>query len=600
MKKVSLGIFHYNAQYVAGRRDSYWKQTRASLIPQLKFHKHHPNWKCDLEISGHHLLFLERHFPAVLETLRQLNNKGTIELVTVHYSDQIYLAYPKRDLLESIKICDEIYAKLGLIKSPVWFGQENFFGEGIIRVMKETEYKIALVNRNQYSYFHSDVPQAPYYRFKGYDADILLSGTNGQKNLVEQTWNFWGDGELAFARANIYFPNYGPSSKKYATRVARSRQQEIDGVEFLTISEYIAWCKQEHLQPAELHPLLDGSWNHFQYGGAYLWMGTSRFPFERDGDVRSLTFQSRAKILAAEIMVAAAQQEGINVDVETRNLRVAWKHQLLAEVSDSTGQTPVKIEVVYSIVEAQRALEIAEKIICAVLKKLHQTSYAVETKSGKLLQESEYYDLSSGRRTHISYDTFRKSLNLHFWLQNIKLNSTRISFYKVGSNRYDIDLSFYSKYTHFYQRVLSLLRTRKKKGLARALEDHICNYSGMWWNWNSSTIAYCPATMEEQPVEYALTEFENGRQWIPAPNGYLQVRPDLHVVKHNLVGNTHICFTCDAQNHRMGLILLNPPRTPFLWRLSFIQGSREQAITLANQLNVWPIVKLGTTFRLTK
>ncbi len=593
MKKVSLGIFHYNAQYVAGRRDSYWKQTLASLIPQLKFHKHHPNWKCNLEISGHHLLFLERHFPSVLNVLRKLNNAGTIDMVTVHYSDQIYMAYPKRDLVESIKICDEIYAKLGLVKSPVWFGQENFFGEGITRVMQENGYRVALVNRSQYSYFHSQQPKAAYYRFKEPGIDVLLGGTNGQENVVQQNWNFWGDGELAFAQANIYFPGYGPSPKKYAERVARYKKQEADGVEFLTVTEYIDWCKKERLPPAELLPILDGSWNHFQYGGTYLWMGTSRFPFERDGDVRSLTYQSRTKLLAAEGLVTVAKQAGIDVGTEMRNLRVAWKHQLLAEVSDSTGQTPVKIEVVYSLVEARRTLALAERIIQAVMAKYDRAPCAIDTGSGRSLPDAEWRDLSGGNRTQISLNTFQTSLDLHLWCQMVKRRTVKSTFYQVGNHRFDIDISFLSNCTPFHQRVLSLLRTRQKPGLARALEDHLCTYSGLWWDWKSDSIAYCPATMEEEPVEYSLSTFEEGRQWIPAPNGYLQVRPDLHVIKHNAFGNTHLCFTCDAKNKRMGLILLNPPKTPFNWRLSFIRGTRDEAVTFANQLNVWPFVNLA-------
>ncbi len=593
MKKVSLGVFHYNAQYVAGRRDSYWKQTLASLIPQLKFHKHHPNWKCDLEISGHHLLFLERHFPVVLETLRKLNNAGTIELVTVHYSDQIYMAYPKRDLVESIKICDEIYTKLGLIKSPVWFGQENFFGEGIARVMNETGYKIALVNRSQYSYFHAQEPRAAYYRFKGLEPDVLLAGTNGQENIVQQNWNFWGDGELAFARANIYMPGYGPSPQKYAQRVARYQKQEAEGVEFLTVTEYIDWCKKEGLQPAELLPILDGSWNHFQYGGTYLWMGTYRFPFERDGDIRSLTYQSRAKLLAAERLVEVARQAGVKVDTETKNLRLAWKHQLLAEVSDSTGQTPVKIEVVYSQVEAQRTITLAQKIIQAVIAKYGISPFAINTKSGKIIQEQTWKDIAGENRTKIPREDFQRALGLHFWFQNVHRYTVKLGFQQVGDRRFDLEVNFQSKYTPFHQRVLSLFRTRKKMGLAHALEDHLCTYSGLWWDWDGKTIAYCPAAMEEEPVVYAASTFDNGRQWIPAPNGYLQVKPDLHLVKHNAFGNTHMCITCDPQNKRMGLILLDAPKTPFLWRLSFIRGTREEAVGFANQMNVWPLVKLA-------
>ena len=126
-EKYALSIYHFNLQYKAGDKNSYFHLHRSSMKPFLRFFDRHPNWAVSLELQGHYLKFIERYFPDDLALFRKLNQRDQLELVSVHYSDQIYLAYPLRDLQESININKEIFKDLGLTQSGVWFGQEIFF-----------------------------------------------------------------------------------------------------------------------------------------------------------------------------------------------------------------------------------------------------------------------------------------------------------------------------------------------------------------------------------------------------------------------------------------------------------------------------------------
>jgi len=72
----------------------------------------------------------ERH-PGVLSKLRQLVDAGQAELVSFHWSDQLFLAYPRRDLEVSHALMAEVWERTGLSPSGTVFCQEGQFGEGL-------------------------------------------------------------------------------------------------------------------------------------------------------------------------------------------------------------------------------------------------------------------------------------------------------------------------------------------------------------------------------------------------------------------------------------------------------------------------------------
>jgi len=135
-------MFHYNVQYVAGGLkgfpsgqddnptfdlDDAQVQDRIiteSFEPVLDVFLAHPTWKVTLEMPAYMVeVMMERH-PEVLAKLKQLMASGQAELVSFHYSDQMFLAYPRLDLERSHEIMDAVYAEAGITPSPVVFCQE--------------------------------------------------------------------------------------------------------------------------------------------------------------------------------------------------------------------------------------------------------------------------------------------------------------------------------------------------------------------------------------------------------------------------------------------------------------------------------------------
>ncbi|MBD3185427.1 hypothetical protein GF325_01255, partial [Candidatus Bathyarchaeota archaeon] len=237
----SLSIYHFNLQYNAGNEESYHVLITKSFVPFLDFYMAHPDFKASLEFQGHAISFMARYYPDELEKLVTLvMERNQVELISVHYSDQVYLAYPKRDLQESIRINDKTLSRYGLKRGPSWFAQENFFGPGVVDLMKKNGYKVALLNRHYLRHYQGDIDPAPYWERDGihflssYSFNLKSdsgSGVNSKYEGAPQLYfDYWGDGELAFTRGNNYFPFHGPSEKKRLKRLALYTKRHADGI----------------------------------------------------------------------------------------------------------------------------------------------------------------------------------------------------------------------------------------------------------------------------------------------------------------------------------------------------------------------------------
>ncbi|GAB4313813.1 MAG: hypothetical protein Kow0069_15100 [Promethearchaeota archaeon] len=607
-----MGLYHFNLQYAAGLPASYFKQHEASFRPFLSFFERFPGWRVDLELSGHHVAFLERHFPEDLERLRALNARGQVEVVCVHYSDQIYLAYPKFDLVKSIELADEILERNGLKRSPVWFGQENFFGEGVAEVMVQCGYSVALVNRHHYQHFHPAPPPAAYYRLG--DVDVLFGGRQrvvgpDGEDLVVADWNFWGDGELAFARANVYFPGYGPSRRKFVERANAFFRRQRAGVRHVTVTEYLREVKAAGHEPVELERFPDGSWNHYYYGGAYLWMGTYRMPFERDGRVRSETVRTRARVLLAERLLERATERGflsgVSLSRVTAKVKRAWKHQLLAEVSDSTGQTPLPVEVKYSFAEAAQAARFADLASAELAAALGVGGHWVDLETGAtsprpsrpLTKALEAFDdLPSASPERL----FRRT-GCRVFLRDVARRSLAVRIKEVGDrDHFVLDLRFKrGKWVPLASRVLSLLRSSKRPRFSRFVAERLNARSGFWLPLRTDLLCYSPACAEGRLSVHRVDQLACDETWVPCPNGVLLVAgcgepgdPDnVFLVKHAAIGGGHLAYVVDFARRRVGVLTLNPPKIWFHWRFSIFRGTPEEALRLGNALNVVPEVR---------
>jgi len=656
IEKYSLSIYHFNLQYKAGDKKSYFKLIEASFQPFLKFFLENSNWKVDLELQGHFIAFLARHFPDDLENLIKLNERNQIEIVNVHYSDQIYLAYPYLDMQMSFKFCEEIFKRYNLKRSSVFFAQENFFGEGAEKYMVDHGYSIALLNQHYYSHHYGKPPYAPYYKYK--NIDVLLKTTHGYKSddkgiEITQKFSYWGDGELAFARGNNYMPFYGPSKKAYLNHKIKYRKLELEGFKMITVEDYIKRMKQLNIQPMEIGPLTDGSWNMRYYGGVYLWMGTYRLPWERDADIRSLTYRAREKLIMTEQIMNLVNSNGIKIPKNLYGyLKLAWKHLLLAEVSDSTGQTPVPIEIYYSINESNEVYRYCNLIIKKIKEICEKNEKKFEIPIGKFIDTSKSIDeLSSNHDSAIinikfyppiygifsnlqeieSNESYFEKLNFNqvkelfsienksFFIRFLHMipSSIKINFYKpnneiiknlkipIGVDLTKIeqvifDVSWVPKHTAFLSRILAFARTEKNKTFSDLFDRKFGNYAGIILPLFERKLIYCPALMETEPKEYLLDQFDfkNYRTWLGLPNGLIGLGKDRYLIKHNSFGNTCIAITLSLDNQFLTerpavcLITLNPPRVKFNWRISIVKGPLNEVTKLANRININPILPI--------
>lgn len=634
VEKYSMSIYHFNLQYKAGDAGSYFDLIRASFVPFVKFFNENSNWKASLELQGHMIGFLGRHFPDELDLLVKLNQRDQIEIVNVHYSDQVYLAYPYRDMQMSNKFNEEIFERYGLKRSGVFFAQENFFGEGAEKYMTENGYTVALLNQHFYRHHHEDKKFAPYYRYKNIDA--LIKGAHGYKAddkslKVEQRFSYWDDGELAFARGNSYTPGYGASEEAYENHRRKYRRLELQGYKMVGVEDYINRIKELDLKPVELGPVTDGSWNMRYYGGVYLWMGTYRLPWERDGEIRSETYRTRNILLATEKLVGWCEKQGINVDVYNRNdLKLAWKHMLLGEVSDSTGQTPVLIEIYYTPKEMRDCVWYCNRIIKSLIKKGNKKGIKIPigkfidtgldaedsdvVKSEKPLFYGSYdtpgYEIKPELENRISMSELNVFLSGKVTLKRARKRSIDFAGYKQGLPRgiagehIIFDLTWHPKYSPFISRVMSFFREQNNEGFTDWYDYQVGAYAGLILPHHGDELVYCPALMEDEPRRYNLDQFDFGRTWIGLPNGLIGLGKDTYVIKHNYFGDTHIAATLSLDNqfkengNAVCFMTLNPPRKKYNWRFSFFKGKLEDAVALANKINVNPIVEVRSDYSL--
>jgi len=557
--KAILSLYHFNIQFVAGAVHTYDEIIFESFEPFLDLYLAHPKWKCDLELQGYFLEYLKEHYPHIIDKLRLLINRGQIELVSAHYSDQIWLAYPRYDMVKSVTINDSLLSELNIKRSSVFFTQENFFGEGAFSFMKEYGFKIATITKDYYEYLHGEEKLYPYYE---YNDIIVLIATPPRRRRpivneyedVKWTWVWYGDGEPLLTGRSPMFSK----SLTYREDLRLQFEQIIEDLEkhgftMYTISEYVDMLKKQGLAPVRLSRIVDGSWNMRVSLGVFMWMGVYMNPYERDCEARSLTFKSRKYLLACETLLNYARNQGLNIDKESFLIREGWKHQLRAEASDSTGWFPALVEAFYSDIEAKAALAHARYVITLLKKKLgFKGKLTVNTFTGEISSKS----LEEKRNISKAHPPIP--------LQVIGASSYELECYRVERDQYTIDLRF--------------------------TPELMVSFVGVIFPLLSDEIGYSPALEEDRLVYINLNDFKFERISLPLPNGLISLNKDTFIIKHNEY--MHVAFSIDKSLRGCGFILRTPPQRSFSWKLTIFKGSEKEALELAKRINVFPTVTI--------
>lgn len=544
--KALLTLYHFNIQFIAGDEATYHLNVVEGFEPLLDLYLKNPEWKADLELQGHFLEFCEKEYPHVIEKLKKLCERGQIELISVHYSDQIYLAYPKEDMELSEKINSEILSKYGLRRSKVFFAQENFFGPRVPKYMKNHGYEIALIDRSYYEYFR-DLPEiAPYYKYD--EVYVVLGRGEGFKyNNVEWSWLWYGDGEPVLTGRSPYSLFDYRTRDEFIERLRdKIRSYRDRGYQLMTVGDFVERLKSLDITPSALPQVPEGAWNMKDCRGVYQWMGFYASPYEMDVEIRSLTFKSRKYVLGALSFIKWAKEKGYNVSEEERILNKAIKHQLLAEVSDSTGWSPTFVEVGYSIKEAHLAIFYSLRVIDSLKKKCNITEkIVIDTKNNTIMPFKGHQ-------------------------KEMKEAGLPITIDFVGD---DISTKCYKLNKGVY---LVRAELKPKEGIAGFKVPLRVDY-----------VIYSPSLADDEVVVLNLDEYSCEKFYLPLPNGLLGIDKETFIVKNN--ETMHLAVTIDKPRRFVGFLTEGVPSyKQFKWEFYVIKGSAEQALNKALEINVYP------------
>jgi hypothetical protein len=371
MPSYVLHLLHFNLQYCAGGLDGLyddWPTDTESLenqiidesfAPVLDVLDAHPEWTFDIELQAYMIEVLAARRPEVLGHLRDLTDAGQVELISVHYSDQLWTAYPWRDEEVSLALTRSVFEANDLPLSDVVWTQEGQFGQGMLERMPGGGYAIAVMPHNLAGYIWGSDARAPLYSYAAAtgDVQVVLGGDDHTSDRFSVEWYFLDDGEL-YTTGNLD-PYLGPAflynAEATQRRVADLEAAERDGARIIGVHDYVA-AIAEVIAAEPLPPVIDGTWQPDDTRNLYRWMGGSGLWDETEQDDAVLTSNTRARHIVEAAEVAGGDPE---------LLERAWRELLLAEVSDATGWNPYSTEVQYALDHATASIALAERSLPA-------------------------------------------------------------------------------------------------------------------------------------------------------------------------------------------------------------------------------------------
>jgi hypothetical protein len=561
-EKYALSVFHFNVQYVAGGTLGYFPNPnpaldldndatedliiRESFAPLLDLFERHPSWGTDIELQGYMLDVMAERHPAVLAKLRTLAKSGQIDVVSFHYSDQLFIAYPAVDWERSQALAAATFAKHDIPLSRSVFCQEGQAGEALAARMAERGYRNMIWPKNLWSYQHGDFTAAPLYKF----GDVYLVA--GAKDVsyvqgsveIQTTWTFLDDGELlATGDLNPYFPDifrHKPEAvKAYEDKLLAL---EAEGYDITTVDEYVDAVK-DRVPVVEPPPLLDGTWQPNSTSGVFRWLGGKGVPGlgERDNHVRTLNALAHRELVAAE---TAATLAGLDARAE---LDGAWRLLFLGQVTDASGINPFRGEIEYGIAHTTEALRIARDVIQRAKPVLGRGALAIDPIGA--VSTPAAAELLRG-------EPVAAPMELSLVL-NDRTAETAWELVAPGHHRVELRIS---------------------SGLVREV---VATFPGEL----SDELVTTRALADGVPATYRRTEFSFQQWWLPLPTGLVSLGPNRFLIADQAFVKLAAKITRDSGDVEFRDQTV-PQEEAATWVFHVFDGTAEQAVELARRVNV--------------
>lgn len=557
--RYAVAVYHYNLQYVAGDTTIENRIIEQGFDPVLDFFLKHPTWGGDFEMQGYFLDALAERYPKILDKLRTLANSGQIEIVSFHYSDQLFLAYPRHDMEWSARINDETFKRHNVKKSPVVFTQEGQFGVGMADLMPLHSQNILILPKNLYRYFHGEQPAAPYYTIGGVSVLLGSRGVQYDDANVSLTldWTYLDDAELLPTnRATPYSDQYHYHPDAMAKYEKELTDLEKAGYRIGNISDYVKAAREAGVHSGTLLDSPDGTWQPIDTDNVFRWMGDHVGQHERDLLVLTGNVQSRNMLLAAETAVAFLKKSGKDTSALDTRIFDAWRDQSLAEVSDSTGWTPMPVEIRYSRDMSNKVLKESRAILDEVKSALGAKLLEIDTASGTVKSIAE-----------LPKDAVLPQVPCPFEIGVAgELKASSLTCFQEAENIWRLQVHLETK--NWYSNNLRL------------------NFP-LW----ARDIIYSPALLDTTVVRVPLKNLltEKNDIYIPAANGLLGLGKDFYIIQKT--DTVRLAYRITIEPRTAGIDMRKPPNSTYDWTLFIVRGTDADALKVANRWNVTPMVR---------
>lgn len=606
-KKFGLTMFHWNIQYVAGGLIGTWNgQTislcndmfgshdacegwtddalndwiiRISFQPILDMYLAHPAWRATFEMPGLMVEAMAARHPDVLAKLQCAANSGQIEIVSFHWSDQLFLAFPSRDLQWSIDHNRQVMEDAALPLSGVVFDQEGQSGLGKHRVMADNGYAIDVLSRNLYRYHQvTDVDDGvwPVYESTGPGASkavkVVVGGGADPAAGVEADWTFFDDGEVLATPGAPYLAPVTPEPDWAEVEgFALKLQEKADaGTLHTTITDYVARLDRLDIQPRPLLPIVDSTWQPPSTEGISRWMGRmgtlAMSLHENDNLIRTGNYRASTCLAGAALLADLVAADSFDVTDERAWIDTGYSNLVRAEVSDATGINPWMGEWVYGF----------------------QFNQAAETECARAV-DSLLAKWGKGRVT-LDLDA-RVSKPDGTFLPQFDLAPTAEADVPVAltvtSEGRQVE-ALWSNDGPVYRLQVAIGASDEPTGENRAKRTVTLRMP-----LSGGHLRYTPALVEDVVTDVALSEFHllAARMYLPLANGLIGLGPDLWLLKS--CRDVHLAARVGVATDGDTLEFIDetvPTAGDVQWVFYVLKGTSAEALHLARLVNTHPNV----------
>lgn len=604
-KKFALSLFHFNVEYVIGGLEwtdadgtkhafldkainAGWDDAKVedyivqeTFLPILQLYDAHPSWGVNLELQAYMIDVMAKRHPQTLDLLRKLAQRGQAELVSFHYTDQLFLAFAKEDLHRSIQRVREVFTANCLPLSGVVFNQEGQAGEGRQQMLLAEGYTIGVFPKNLWRYVHKDVDKQGFWPLYSSEGGDLIAGPGGidAASGIDVAWNFLDDGELRAAPKtsvgplNPYFAAEAPHDpvrvEEFAKELADTEKQ---GFYMARISDYVRHLKAAKFQAKPAPPLLDGTWQAPSTSSIHRWLGGRGnvdpiFKVEQDNAVRSGNALASLKVRALQRIVDALKAKSrapSGIDAQMTEL---WTLLFRAEVSDCSGVNPWYGEVQFGLTTNAKIHE----RIAAIMAQVHKNSvgpWRVDLATGSAQVHDKRSPPPGGLEIEPSTGPADPPLAVTVTTTDRPVQST---WSAVGQDRWRLAV-------HIGKSPCTDCDTDVRQVTVK-------------WPRKVDALEYSPALIEDAVRTYPLAafQFSSDEAWLPLANGLLGLGEGWYVIKH--VTKVHIAARVAPASPTFDFVDQTVPYdTEVDWVFEVFHGKQSDALAIANRLNLQPVV----------